>query len=197
MAENTANGQGTNTPDTEGTTQTAPIEPSGQQAGRTYTQAEVDELLGGFVEQSEVNRLVGEARRKARQKYEGYDEYKAQAEAHADYDEVASARDAATAEVESLKAQLARRDIVDRVSEETGVPGKLLKGETEDELRASAEAIRAYAGGAATAVAQATTYPADKGGGSTTKPLTKDEILAEKDTAKRRRLIAENLDLFE
>ena len=88
--EITAETQGTDTPETEGTTQTASAEQSGKE--RMYTQAEVDELLGGYVEQAEVNRLVGEARRKARSKFEGYDEYKANAERWADYDEVAAAR---------------------------------------------------------------------------------------------------------
>ena len=191
---NTAQGQGNaNTAEGQGTAQTASIEQSGMQE-RTYTQAEVDELLGGYVEQSEVNRLVGEARRKTRSKFEGYDEYKAAAEAHADYDEVASARDSAQAEVEALRAQIAHRDLVDKVSADTGVPGSLLKGETEEELVASAEAVKAYAG---TQAPPEPTYPEDKGGGATPAPITKEQILAEPDTQKRRALIAENLSLFE
>ncbi|MBR2682636.1 MAG: hypothetical protein IKE22_05140, partial [Atopobiaceae bacterium] len=138
--ENTQGTEGTTTTPQqgEGTTQTGAAAQSGTQE-RTYTQAEVDELLGGYVEQSEVNRLVGEARRKARSKFEGYDEYKAHAEAWADYDEVAKARDEATAKVASLEAAIAYRDLVDKVSQATGVPGSLLKGETEEELTASAE----------------------------------------------------------
>lgn len=193
--ENTQATEGTtNTPQEEGTNQTASIEQPGTQE-RTYTQAEVDELLGGYVEQSEVNRLVGEARRKARSKFEGYDEYKAAAEAHADYDEVASARDSAQAEVASLRAQIAHRDLVDKVSADTGVPGSLLKGETEDDLMASAEAVKAYAG--TLTPPKQPKYPEDKGGGANPAPLTKEQILAEPDTQKRRRLIAENLGLFE
>lgn len=54
----TVQGQGnTNTAERQGTAQIASIEQSGTQ-GRTYTQAEVDKLLGGYVEQGEVNRLV-------------------------------------------------------------------------------------------------------------------------------------------
>lgn len=191
---NTAQGQGTTDTATEqGTTQTATIEPSGSKE-RTYTQAEVDELLGGYVEQSEVNRLVGEARRKARSKYEGYDEYKAHAEAWADYDEVAKARDEATAKVEALEAQIAHRDLVGKVSDATGVPRSLLKGETEEELTASAEAVKAYASAQAP---KPPAYPEDKGGGMTPSPMTKEQILAEPDTQRRQTLIAENLNLFE
>ncbi len=190
--ENTQATEGTNTPQGEGTTQTASAEPSGS-TERTYTQAEVDAMMGGYVPQDEVNRLVGKARREARSKYEGYDEYKAHAEAWADYDEVAAARDKANAEVESLRAQIAHRDLVDKISDATGVPRSLLKGETEDELNASAEAVKAYA----SAQAPAPKYPEDKGGGMTPSPMTKEQILAEPDTRRRQKLIAENLHLFE
>ena len=190
---NTAQGQGTtDTAIEQGTTQTATIEPSGSKE-RTYTQAEVDELLGGYVEQSEVNRLVGEARRKARSKYEGYDEYKAHAEAWADYDEVAKARDDATAKVAALEAQIAHRDLVDKVADATGVPRSLLKGETEEELTASAEAVKAYA---SAQVPEQQVYPGDKGGGSNPSPITKAQIEAIKDQGERIRMRAQHIDLY-
>lgn len=189
----TAQGQEQNTPQGEGTNQTASIEQSGPQE-RTYTQAEVDELLGGYVEQSEVNRLVGEARRKTRSKFEGYDEYKAAAEAHADYDEVASARDSAQAEVEALRTQIAHRDLVDKVSADTGVPGSLLKGETEEELVASAEAVKAYAGAQAP---KPPAYPQDKGGGANPSPITRDQIESIKDPVERVRTRAQHMDLYQ
>ena len=192
-----ANGQtqgteGTNiTPQGEGTAQTGAAAQSGTE--RTYTQAEVDELLGGYVEQSEVNRLVGEARRKARSKFEGYDEYKAAAEAWADYDEVAKARDEATAKVASLEAAIVHRDLVDKVSQATGVPGSLLKGETEDELTASAEAVKAYAGAQ---TPKPPAYPEDKGGGANPKPITKEQIEAITDPVERVRIRAQHMDLY-
>jgi hypothetical protein len=151
-------------------------------------------MMGGYVPQDEVNRLVGKARRDARAKYEGYDEFKAHAEAWADYDEVAKARDEATAKVATLEAQIAHRDLVDKISDATGVPRSLLKGETEEELTASAEAVKAYADAHAP---KPPAYPEDKGGGASVPPVTKEQILAEPDTAKRQRLIAENLSLFQ
>lgn len=185
--------EGTNiTPETEGTTQTGAAAQYGTHE-RTYTQAEVDEMLGGMVEQAEVNRLVGEARRKARSKYEGYDEYKAHAEAWADYDDVAKARDEATARVASLEAAIAHRDLVDKVSDATGVPRSLLKGDTEEELTASAEAVKAYAGALAP---KPPAYPEDKGGGANPKPITKDQIEAIKDPEERVRVRAQHLDLY-
>ena len=144
MAENTPIEEGT-----EGTTQTAAAAQSGQQE-RTFTQ-------------EEVNRMVGDARKKVRSQFEGYDEYKAQAEARADYDEVKAERD-------GLLAQIAHRDLLDRVSAATGVPASLIQGETEEEMTTSAEAIAAYAR------AQQPAYPTDKGGGATPKPATHDDI---------------------
>lgn len=179
----------TETPETEGTDQTAAAAQSGS-TERTYTQAEVDELLGGYVEQSEVNRLVGEARRKARSKYEGYDEYKAAAEAHADYDEVVAARDKATSDVAALTAQIEHMRLVERVHVATGVPSALLKGETEEELTASAEAVKAYAG------AQAPAYPEDKGGGASPSPMTREQIESIKDPAERVMMRARHIDLY-
>ena len=181
----------TTTPQGEGTTQTATIEPSGKE--RTYTQAEVDEILGGYVPQDEVNRLVGKARREARSKYEGYDEYKAHAEAWADYDDVAKARDEATARVTQLEAVIAHRDLVDKVAEATGVPRTLLQGTTEEELTASAEAVKAYA-----SAQQPTppTYPTDKGGGSNPAPITREQIESIKDPVERVRVRSAHMNLY-
>lgn len=153
-----ANTQGTEgtttTPQGEGTTQTGAAAQSGE---RTFTQ-------------EEVNKLVGDARTKVRKQYEGYEKYKAEAEAHADYDEVVAARDRALADVESLNASIAHRDLVDRVSADTGVPSALLHGDDEETLRASAEAVSAYV------KAQMPSYPQDKGGGASPKPPTHEGI---------------------
>lgn len=79
------------------------------------------------------------------------DEARALADARADYDDVVAERD-------RLVGEIARRDLVDRVSRDTGVPAELLHGDTEDELAASAEAVRAYAD------ARQPAWPTDKGG---------------------------------
>ena len=184
-AASAAQGQGTTTPQGEGTTQTAAAAQSGSQE-RTYTQAEVDEMMGGYVPQDEVNRLVGKARREARAKYEGYDEYKAHAE-------VAAARDKAAAEVEALKAQIAHRDLVDKVAEATGVPRTLLQGTTEEELTASAEAVKAYE---SAQTPPPPPYPDDKGGGTSPSPITREQIEAIKDPIERVKVRAKHMNLY-
>lgn len=60
-------------------------------------------------------------------------------------------------ELDDLKGANAIRDIKDKVSAETGIPVNLLSGSTEEECRAMAEAIKAYAKPAA--------YPRVKDGG--------------------------------
>lgn len=188
-----ANTQGTEgtttTPQGEGTTQTAAAAQSGS-TERTYTQAEMDAAIEGLFSQADVDGIVKDRLRKERAKYEGYAQYKADAEAHADYDEVVAARDRALADVERLTASAARRDLVDKVSAATGVPGSLLKGETEDELTASAEAVKAYAG------SQAPAYPEDKGGGANPSPITRDQIESIKDPVERVRTRAQHIDLY-
>lgn len=109
---------------TDGTTQAASAEQPGQQE-RTFTQ-------------EEVNRLVGDARKKVRSQYQGYDELKAQAEARADYDDV-------KAELEALKAERARAEVVARVAAEAKLPQQvvsMLSGATEEELATQAAALR-------------------------------------------------------
>ncbi len=94
------------------------------------------------------------------------------------------------AEAKAAKAEAEHRTLLANVSAATGVPTSLLKGDTEEELKASAEAIAAFAktsGGG---------FPADKGGGAPSKPLTKDEIRKIKDPVERVRARAQNIDLY-
>ncbi len=107
-----------NTQATEGTTNTQTA-PAGQSGERTFTQAE-------------VNELVGKARMKERNKYEGY--VKA--------DEAAEAKtraEAAEAELAQLKADAARAEAVAAVADKANVPTdviRMLNGKDADELEA-------------------------------------------------------------
>lgn len=92
---------------------------------RTFTQEDFDKALG--------KRLANE-----RAKFADYDELKAKAEA----------ADAAAAEVAELRERLASTEaeaLKARIATENGVPVALLHGDTEDELKASAEALAAFA----------------------------------------------------
>ena len=128
MAEETVN-QGTN--QTAGQTQTE----------RTFTQAEVDAMIG--------ERLSRE-----RAKYADYEQIKAKADQYTAQEEAAKsdlqkALDKAAklqSELDGLKKSNAARDARDKVSAETGVPASLLTGETEEACKAQADAILKWRG---------------------------------------------------
>lgn len=67
-----------------------------------------------------------------------------------------------TAELNGLKQANSLRDLRERVSKETGVPASLLTAETEDDCKAQAEAIKAYA--------QPAGYPKIRDGGEVGTP---------------------------
>lgn len=154
---------------------------------RTFTQAEMDAIIG--------DRLKRE-----RAKYQDYDDLKAKATA---FDEAAEASKSdlqkATERAENLQAQLdaltkanAERELRDRISAETGVPAALLRGSSEEDLKAQAEAIMGFAN------ASKASYPQVKDGGETApSSVSKEEILAIKDERKRLEAIKENISLFE
>jgi len=158
-----------NTQDTGGTTQTGSADQSGQE--RTFTQ-------------QEVNRMVGDARQKERAKYADYDELKAQAEAHADYDDVVAERD-------RLKAAEERSALVAKVAAASGVPATLvamLDGADEEALAAQAAEV-------AKAI-KAKAYPNVDDDGTGKPAITADDIRKIKDTRERIRAIAQHPELF-
>lgn len=128
MAEETVN---------QGTTQTA----EAKQPARTFTQAEVDAMIG--------ERLSRE-----RAKYADYDQLKVKADQFTAQEEAAKsdlqkALDKAAklqSELDGLKKSNAARDARDKVSAETGIPASLLTGETEEACKAQADAILKWRG---------------------------------------------------
>lgn len=76
----------------------------------------------------------------------------------------------------------------DKVSAETGIPASALRGDSEEELREHAKAIRA----------SMPVYPqvSEGGGLDSGVPMTKDQILGIRNPAERRAAILANLELF-
>ena len=157
-------------------------EQTAEQPERTFTQAEVDAI-------------VGDRLKRERAKYSDYDELKAKAEASVtEKDDLQKA----TTRVDELQKQLdalteanRARELREKVAEETGVPAKLLRGDSEDDLRAQATAIMGFA------KASRPAYPNVKDGGETTPPaVSKTDILSIKDEAKRLEAIKRNIELF-
>ena len=148
-------------------------EPSNEPPERTFTQAEVNEMMG-------------KVRRETREKFSDYDDLKAKAEAYdesqqaakSDLEKALERAAKAEGEAEALRKATERAQMLSRVSEETSVPASLLKGETEDDVREYASQLLAFA--------KKSSYPTDKGKGGSPKPMTMDEIRAMDDPKERR-----------
>ncbi len=126
-----------------------------QQEERTFTQ-------------SELNAIVSDRLAREREKYVGFDEFKAKAEkfdaaeeaAKSDLQKAQEQADKFKAELDALKQAALIRDAREKVATEKGVPANLLTGNTEEECAAQADAFLAWRG-------QQSKYPAVKDGGET------------------------------
>ena len=103
--------------------------------------------------QDEVNAIVGKRLAEEKGKYADYDVLKAKADKFDEAEEASKTElQKATERANNLEAELngikkanEERETRDKIAQETGVPANLLTGCTEDECRAQAEAIKAYA----------------------------------------------------
>lgn len=89
--------------------------------------------------QDDVNRIVQERLQRERDKFSDYDDLKAAAE-HAQ--ELESEKRALAEKVAEFEAQAERSRLVAEVSETTGVPADVLRGETKEELESHADVLR-------------------------------------------------------
>lgn len=111
-----------------------------QQTEKTFTQAELD-------------RIVGERLAREREKYSDYEAIKEKASKldsieEANKTELQKATERAAAletELNALKKEKEVKDLRANVAKETGVPENLLTGTTEEECKAQAQAIKAFA----------------------------------------------------
>ena len=123
--------------------------------------------------QAEVNQIVSDRLTREQAKFADYADLKAKA---AKFDEIEEANktelqkaneraEALQGELDGLKKAEALRQMRETVANETGVPAKLLTGETKEACAAQAQAIMEFAKPAA--------YPSIKDGGETTVTTTK------------------------
>ena len=153
-------------------TVSTPEQTAEQPEQRTFTQAEVDAI-------------VSDRLKRERAKYSDYDDIKAKAEA------AQSGQDDLQKQLDALTEANKARDLREKIAEETGVPAKLLRGDSEEDLRTQAQAIMGFA------KASRPAYPSVKDGGETIPPtITKADILGIKDEKKRLEAIRNNIELF-
>lgn len=93
------------------------------------------------------------------------------------------------AQAQAEKAAERTRALME-VSQATGVPADLLKGETAEELAASAQLVNDFV------ARNQPGYPSDKGGGSNGAAVTRESIESIKDPAARIKARAEHIDLY-
>lgn len=158
--------------------------PDDTQAPRTFTQEEVNAIVG--------KRLADE-----KSKFADYEELKTKAlkfdEAEeASKSELQKATERAEAlqkELEGLKKANEIESVRNKVAQALGVPADLLTGDDEEACTLQANKLLEFA--------KKTTYPSmPDGGESHSSTLTKSEILGIKDEKARLKAIRENIELF-
>lgn len=115
---------------------------NGQQGGQgesTYTPPAT---------QADMNRIIESRLQRERAKYADYDQLKADSaklgEVVAERDGLKAQLDAANSELEGFKKEKEVRDWAAEVSQETGVPADILRGETKEEMLAHAKTLEKY-----------------------------------------------------
>lgn len=138
----------------------------------TVTTQENAEMQTRTFTQDEVNAIVGKRLAEEKGKYADYDVLKAKADKFDEAEEKNKTElEKATERANNLEAELTAlkkadevRTMRENVANETGIPVHLLTGATEDECKAQAEAIKAYA--------QPGGYPKVKDSGEMPKPTS-------------------------
>lgn len=136
---------------------TVPTQDNGESQNRTFTQ-------------EEVNAIVGKRLAEEKGKFADYEALKAKASKfdemeEANKTELQKATERANAlesELNGFKKAEEARLMREKVAKDTGIPSNLLTGSTEEECKAQAEAIKAYA--------NPNGYPKLKDGGEIPKP---------------------------
>lgn len=112
-----------------------------------------DEQQERYFTQAELDKIVGERLARDRAKYADYDDLKAKAAKYDEFEEANKTElqkqteraDALQAELDGMKAAESIRAIRETVAQEMEIPANLLTGNTEEECKAQATAIKAYA----------------------------------------------------
>lgn len=176
-----------NTADTTTTTEnTATDDPK----EKTYTQAEVTELI--------EKRLIREREKQKKAASEAEKLAKMSAQEQAEYQ-----RDEYQKELEELKAKLARADIKETAramlaADNISIPDNLISAIITDNADSTQQAIKGFAAAFKEAVKNevANRLKGNEPKASTQSNITKAEILAVKDPIERQKLIREHISLF-
>lgn len=157
---------------------------------KTYTQAEVTELI--------EKRLIREREKQKKAASEAEKLAKMSAQEQAEYQ-----RDEYQRELKELKAKLARADIKETaramlVADNISIPDELVSAIITDNAETTQQAIKGFAAAFKEAVKTevANRLKGNEPKASTQSNITKAEILAVKDPIERQKLIREHISLF-
>lgn len=157
---------------------------------KTYTQAEVTELV--------EKRLIREREKQKKAASEAEKLAKMSAQEQAEYQ-----RDEYQKELEELKAKLARADIKETAramlaADNISIPDNLISAIITDNADSTQQAIKGFASAFKEAVKNevANRLKGNEPKASTQSNITKAEILAVKDPIERQKLIREHISLF-
>ena len=153
----------------------------GQQTEPTATEPTQPDALAEL--QAKYDALLKDSRKWEERSKANADKAKA-------YDELADKAATSLSETERELAETKKKLAVATVAAGAGVPADLLKGETVEELQASAEALKAFA------ASQAPGYPTDKGAGATPQPVTAKQLESIENPLERVHAMARHANLY-
>lgn len=141
----------------QGTTQEAGTKPAEVQAGAEAKAAETKAAegqqnadQGRTFSQAEVDAIIGDRLTRERAKYADYEDLKKQAASAVSAAEALQTEKSRAAELQAkldaLQKDIEARNARDKVSAETGVPASVLTGQTEEECKAQADKIIKWRG---------------------------------------------------
>lgn len=176
--------------DTADTTTTTDSTATDDPKEKTYTQAEVTELV--------EKRLIREREKQKKAASEAEKLAKMSAQEQAEYQ-----RDEYQKELEELKAKLARADIKETAramlaADNISIPDNLISAIITDNAETTQQAIKGFSAAFKEAVKNevANRLKGNEPKASTQSNITKAEILAVKDPIERQKLIREHISLF-
>lgn len=134
--------------DTNTNPQGAAAEPTSTEPAPQQTEPQGGSTYTPPATQADLDRIVENRLQRERAKYANYDQYKADSEklgnVVAERDNIKNQLATANSELAELKGEKQVREWAQEVSQETGVPADVIRGNTKEEMLAHAQSLEKY-----------------------------------------------------
>lgn len=134
--------------DTNTNPQGAAAEPTSTEPAQQQTEPQGGSTYTPPATQADLDRIVENRLQRERAKYANYDQYKADSEklgtVVAERDNIKNQLATANSELAELKGEKQVREWAQEVSQETGVPADVIRGNTKEEMLAHAQSLEKY-----------------------------------------------------